>query len=239
MDAVYRLQQVLHEAVGARIAGIAATRDWTELLPVLGLGIVFGALHAVTPGHSKMVLASYLVGSRLAWLRGLGVAGALALTHITSAVLLALAAAPLISRTVGGAGRAPALEVASRVLLAAIGLWLIVRALRHRPHVHHEGVLVGVAAGIIPCPLTLFAMFLALSKGVLAVGLIFAFSMMLGVALTLGLVTIATVSARDRALEFLTRRGASIARVSQALDLVTGVLLFAIGLLTIYVVSTN
>src|SRR5829696_1876567 len=45
----------------------------------------------------RPVLASYLVGSRLAVLRGIGVAGALALTHVGSAVVLALAAAPILT----------------------------------------------------------------------------------------------------------------------------------------------
>src|SRR4051812_11140882 len=68
----------------------ASTRDWAALLAVLPLGMAFGAVHALTPGHGKTVLASYLVGSRLALLRGLGVAAALAVTHVGSAVVLAL-----------------------------------------------------------------------------------------------------------------------------------------------------
>ncbi len=90
------LQGAIHAAVTDQIAAVAHTRDWTALFAVLGLGIVFGAVHALTPGHSKMVLASYLVGSRLAWLGSLAVAGALALTHISSAVIIALAAAPCL-----------------------------------------------------------------------------------------------------------------------------------------------
>ena len=92
------------------------------LLAVLPFGIAFGAVHALTPGHGKTVLASYLVGSRLAVLRALAVAGALALTHVGSAVVLALAAAPILTRTLGGVGRAPVLEDISRGLLALIGL---------------------------------------------------------------------------------------------------------------------
>jgi nickel/cobalt exporter len=77
------------------------------------LGILFGAIHALTPGHGKSVLASYLVGSRLAVMRGLAVAAVLAVTHVGSAVILALLAAPLITRTLGGVGRAPVLELLS------------------------------------------------------------------------------------------------------------------------------
>ena len=81
MDSFYELQRAIHEAVNAQISTISETRNRTALLPVLALGIVFGALHALTPGHSKLVLATYLLGSRLAWLRGLAVAGTLAHTR--------------------------------------------------------------------------------------------------------------------------------------------------------------
>ena len=86
----------------------------------------------------------------------------------------------------------------------------------------------------MPCPLTLFAMFLALSKNVLAAGLTFAFAMMVGVALTLAGVATATVLARERVLAFSARHGASVERVSRGLDLAAGGLLLGIGAIAIY-----
>src|SRR5215211_9142113 len=77
-----------------------------------------------------------------------------ALTHVGSAVVLALAAAPILTHTLGGLGRAPVLEDLSRGLLALIGLWFLWRAWRGPLHEHREGVMVGVIAGLVPCPLT-------------------------------------------------------------------------------------
>jgi nickel/cobalt transporter (NicO) family protein len=231
MDWLFEIQRSINEAVNHLIGSFAESRDSNTLLIMLPLGIMFGAVHALTPGHSKIVLASYLVGSRLALTRSAMVAGALALTHIASAVVLALLAAPLITRTIGAAGRAPAIETFSRGVLALIGVWLIVRAVRHRPHLHREGIMVGVVAGLVPCPLTLFAMFLALSKGVLLAGLTFAAAMMIGVALTLIGVAAVTVLARDRTLAAMGRHGASVERLSRALDFATGILLMAAGLI--------
>ena len=186
-------------------------------------------MHALTPGHGKTVLASYLVGSRLAVLRALAVAGALALTHVGSAVVLALAAAPILTRTLGGVGRAPVLEDISRGLLAPIGMWFLFRALRGRTLQHREGIAVGVVAGLVPCPLTLFAMFLALSRGIAEAGLMFALAMMLGVGATLCLVAALTVLAREWVIGFTSRHGGSVERASRVLEAVTGVALVVIG----------
>ena len=134
------IQKWIHDAVTADLLAFADTHDWTALMAVLPAGIVFGAVHALTPGHSKSVLASYLLGSRLAALRASAVAAVLSLTHVGSAVVVALVATQLVTRTIVGAGRVPVLEGLSRGLLVAIGLWLLWRAWRRRAHPHGEGI---------------------------------------------------------------------------------------------------
>ena len=230
MDGLFEAQRWIYGSLTATLSAFATTHDWAALAPVLPLGVVFGAVHALTPGHGKTVLASYLVGSRLAALHSLAVAGVLALTHVGSAVILALAASSLVTRTLGGVGRAPLLETLSQGLLAAIGLWLLWRAWRGRTHLHGEGLMVGVVAGLVPCPLTLFAMVAALGRGVPEAGLSFAVAMMLGVGLTLAAVALLTVVARDWVVATTVRHGASINGLSRILDALTGLLLLTIGL---------
>jgi nickel/cobalt transporter (NicO) family protein len=230
LDQLVAIQRWIYAALSADLSAFATTRDWTALAAVLPAGVLFGAVHALTPGHGKSILASYLLGSRLAALRATAVASVLALTHVGSAVLLALIAAPLVTRTLGGVGRAPALEFASRGLLIAIGLWLIFRAWRGRAHPHGEGLAVGFVAGLIPCPLTLFAMFFALSRGVPVAGLVFAFAMMLGVLFTLAAVALLTIVTRDRFMSFIAQHGASMLLLTRVLDGVSGALLVFLSL---------
>ena len=230
MDFLYTAQRWIYGTLTGGITEFADTRNWATLAAVFPLGIVFGAIHALTPGHGKGVLASYVVGSRIAVLRSLVVASVLALTHVGSAVILALLAAPLVSRTLGGGGgRAPVLEMLSWGLLTVIGLWFLIRAVRGRPHAQHEGVVVGFVAGLIPCPLTLFVMVYALSHAVPAAGLTFAAAMLIGIAFTLSTVTLAVILAREGVVYLLDRHGGSIARLSKVLDLVSGLLLVVIG----------
>ena len=225
LDYLVRLQAGIHARLSSDLSAFAANRDWWLLAAVLPLGILFGAVHALTPGHGKSVLASYLLGSGLAAWRSALVAALLAFTHIASAVVLALLAAPLVTRTLVGVGRAPSLEFTSRAILIAIGLWLILRAMRRRAHVHGEGMIVSLAAGLVPCPLTLFAMFYALARGVPEAGLTFAVAMMIGVGAILVLVALVTVVARNWALDLMERHGASVARTSRLLDAVSGLML--------------
>ena len=229
LDQLIAIQRWIYGALSADLSAFAATRDWWALAAVLPAGILFGSVHALTPGHGKSILASYLLGSRLATLRALAVAAVLALTHVGSAMLIALLAAPLVTRTLGGVGRAPALEVLGRGLIVAIGIWLILRALRGRPHLHGEGVTVGFVAGLVPCPLTLFAMFFALSRGVPEAGVVFAVAMMLGVLATLASVAALTIFMRDRLMDLMGRYGGSLRTLTRLFDGAAGALLIVIG----------
>src|SRR5882672_5415019 len=222
MEQLAAIQRAIYLTISADLSAFAAARNWWTLATVLPFGIVFGAVHALMPGHGKAVLASYVMGSRVAALRATAIASVQALTHVGSAVVLALLAAPLVTRTLGGVGRAPALELLSRGLLIAIGAWLIFRAVRGREHPHGEGLAVGLIAGLVPCPLTLFAMFFALGRGVPEAGLIFAVAMMLGVGVTLAAVALVSVLARETVVRFTTRHGASIQKLGRVLDGMAG-----------------
>lgn len=119
---VVDIQRDIYLALADHIKAFAAGGGWGAFLAFVPLGIVFGALHALTPGHSKSVLATYLTGSSAGVGSGLMVSTALSFTHVTMAVLIAWFSLPLVSRMLGSAGDAPALGNLSRGLLGLIGL---------------------------------------------------------------------------------------------------------------------
>lgn len=227
------VQSSIYAALTSDITAYSISRDVAALLAVLPLGIVFGAVHAMTPGHSKSVLAAFVLGSGLRPARALLISLTLSATHITSAVLLAVVTNSLVQRTLVGAGRAPALEWTSRSILAAIGLWLIYRAIAAKPHVHGEGIATGFIAGLIPCPLTLFVMTLALSRSAPEAGLAFSVAMLIGVAAVLGSIAVLVALARNTFIGLFDHRGKTIAWISRLIDLLAGTALTLIALLEI------
>lgn len=230
LEQMFAMQRWIYAALTADIEAFAINRDWVDLATVLPAGVVFGAVHALTPGHGKSILASYLLGSRLSALRALVVATMQALTHVGSAVLIALLALPLVTKTMVGAGQVPALEFFSRSFLVVIGLWLILRGWRRRAHLHDEGLAVGFVAGLVPCPLTLIVMFYALSRSVPEAGLTFAVAMMLGVLSTLSGVALITVLARNWAVGLIAQYGASVDKLARVLDVVAGGLVIILAM---------
>ncbi|MCK1414846.1 hypothetical protein IVB55_18070 [Bradyrhizobium sp. CW4] len=116
---IFELQRWLYSGAvealnGLRDAGIAGVPA------LIGTAFGFGMLHALLPGHSKSVLASYYAGgSRL--LGAVASSAILIFTHVGSAVAIVHGGFAVPRRTIGGAGRAPGLEYASQMPILSIG----------------------------------------------------------------------------------------------------------------------
>ncbi len=223
------IQREIYLAFADRIGAFAQTGDWALLAAYLPMGILFGAVHALTPGHSKAVLATYLTGSTASVPRGLAVSLLLSFVHVGMSVLIALLSLPLVSVALGSVGRAPLLEELSRGLLGAIGLWMLWQGVRGTGHAHGQGMAAALAAGLIPCPLTLFVMTFAITRGVPEAGVAFAGVMMIGVALVLGLVALAAVLLRQQLLRMLASRPRAVDAVTRTIQIVAGMILVVVA----------
>jgi ABC-type nickel/cobalt efflux system permease component RcnA len=200
-------------------------------LPALiGAAFGFGMLHALLPGHGKAVLASHYAGDgRL--LGALGSSTVLILTHVGSAVLLVLGGFVVLQRTIGGAGRAPALENASQILIVLIGLWLLLRALRPHTHAHdRSGPVLAFVTGLVPCPLTTFIMTYALANGLMVSGLILSGTFAVGMIVTVASFPLLAVLLRTRLLPLLARTETLRARTGYILEVGAALGVILLGL---------
>ncbi|MFN4156658.1 MAG: hypothetical protein ACK4HF_18605 [Paracoccaceae bacterium] len=222
------VQREILSDVASTLRAFAETGDWALLVVFAPWAVLFGAAHALTPGHSKTVLALWLVGTATRRAEALRIAFTLAATHIGMSVLIVLIALPMVTMARGEAGRAPLLEDVSRALLGVSGLWLVWQGASGHAHAA-GGRWFGVAAGLIPCPLTLFVMTFAAARGVTLAGIGFAAMSMLGVALVLGSVALVAATFGRGMLAF--SRGAAI--VSRGVLVITGLALVIAAAMTL------
>jgi ABC-type nickel/cobalt efflux system permease component RcnA len=116
---------------------ILDTRMGLTALLLLAAG--FGAVHALTPGHGKTMVAAYLVGERGTVWHAIVLGVVTTLTH-TAAVLLLAALLPLFFSHTSAASLQMALELIGGLLIAGLGLWLLLRRLAGQAdHVHLSG----------------------------------------------------------------------------------------------------
>ena len=167
---------------------------------LIGLAVAFGlgALHALSPGHGKTIVAAYLVGTRGSFRHALYLGGIVTFTHTVSVFGLGLATL-FLSRYVLPDRIFPVLGAVSGISIVWIGsllLWRRARALRHEHdhHHHHHAtdvsmaglVALGASGGLVPCPsaLVLLLSAVALRRVGLGILLLVGFSAGLAVVLT-------------------------------------------------------
>jgi ABC-type nickel/cobalt efflux system permease component RcnA len=97
--------------------GQVAGGEASAVFAAMAAAIVFGAVHALMPGHGKTVLVSYHLGQNGKLLQSIANGSILALTHVGLALVLVLAGFAVINRAFAYGGRTPQFEVASGVLV--------------------------------------------------------------------------------------------------------------------------
>ncbi|WP_298316988.1 sulfite exporter TauE/SafE family protein [Reyranella sp.] len=229
MGTVLDLQRGLYGGALDALNGLR-TVGVTGLPALISAAFGFGMLHALLPGHGKSVLAFYYAGDgRL--LGALGSSMVLIVTHVGSAVILVLSGYAILQRTIGGAGRAPALEHASQILIVLVGAWLLWRALRPRGHDHgRSGPTLAFVTGLVPCPLTTFIMTYAVANGLLVAGLILSGTFAAGMVVTVAAFPLLAVVLRTRMVPLMARTERVRERTGHLIEIAAALAVIMIGL---------
>jgi nickel/cobalt exporter len=205
------------------------------LVLLLLTAFAWGALHALSPGHGKAMVAAYLVGARGTARHAVALGATVTLTHTAGVFALGLVALGL-SEYVLPEDLYPWLNLASGLLVLGVGGYVLRKNLRRRKHHNHHHhhhpeqlswrgiVAMGTAAGLIPCPSALVVLLGAIAQGQIALGMVMIVAFSLGLATTLTLLGIAVVSA-GRTLARLNVP----ARVVTALPAVSALLIVGVG----------
>lgn len=131
LDSSAPAQAVPNRTASAILTDLVSQEEMPPLfyLAALGIALALGAIHALTPGHGKTLVAAYLVGSRGTPRHAAALGAVVTFTHTGS--VLALGVVTLFfSRYFLPTQLFPVLEVASGLLVVAMGLSLLWRRYR-------------------------------------------------------------------------------------------------------------
>ena len=209
----------------AGVFGDAAAGNGVLFLLLL-VAFGWGALHAVSPGHGKAMVAAYLVGTRGTPRHAVALGATVTVTHTIGVFALGVVTL-LLSQFILPEDLYPWLNLAAGLLVVTVGIGVLrsrvrwARARRehahshrhHRHGLHHshgedhhhdvpdrvtwKGLIgMGVAAGLIPCPSALVVLLGAIAQHQVALGLVLIVAFSLGLAATLTALGLAVVLAR-------------------------------------------
>jgi nickel/cobalt exporter len=215
----------------------AAGRGMLLLLALAAFG--WGALHALSPGHGKTMVAAYLVGSRGRPRDAVVLGFTVTVAHTIGVFALGLVTLAL-SAYVLPEDLYPWLNLASGLLVVVVGA-AVLRArapevhvhsrshggARHHHHTHDHvsgrGLLaMGASAGLIPCPTALVVLLGAIAQHQVALGLLLIVAFSAGLATTLTALGVLVVKATHLPMP---------GRVAAVLPAVSAIVIVAVGLI--------
>lgn len=175
------------------------------LLGIIGFSFLLGAVHALSPGHGKTLVAAYLVGSkgklRHAFFLGLIVT----VTHVFSVVILGLialwATQEVVPERVG-----PWISLAAGILIVLMGVWMMISRVRKKAgHGHGHGhevkwteiMVLGISGGMVPCLSATVVLLFAIYVGRILMGLLLIAAFSFGMAAALIVIGMLVVTGRD------------------------------------------
>jgi len=181
------------------------TGSLRPLLALIIMAFAYGVLHAAGPGHGKAVAVSYLLSRSKKPGRGIILGNLTALFHGLSGVGLVLIVHFALRKSITGSleSTARATQIISYSLIVLLGAVLLVKSLVSlRRHTGNKGssnsgrseeklmhpMAVALAVGMIPCPGVVLVMLFCLSLNVMGLGLLLAFSVTLGMGVTISAV---------------------------------------------------
>jgi ABC-type nickel/cobalt efflux system permease component RcnA len=192
---------------------------WGVMLLGMLAAFAFGAVHALSPGHGKTLVAAYLVGSRGTPRHAVFLGLMVTFTHTISVFALGLVTLYL-SRFVLPESITPVLGAVSGVTIVWVGAALLYRRTVGRAGAppstelaHHHGdgrlhthlpeevslgglIALGASGGLVPCPSALVLLLTAVSLGRVGLGLALLAAFSAGLAVVLTAIGLAVLFAR-------------------------------------------
>ena len=251
-------QRILREKLTAAISAMKRG-EWGAIWKFLAICLLYGMLHALGPGHGKSIVIGYFVERRGRWRQGVALGAGITVTHTMSAVLLLLVLYAIFKATVFAAfetGRI-GIERASYALVMLTGVLLVVLAIRDVFKSHKgcgcsarlesvEGVaqggalppiarwreILGVAAvtGIVPCPAVALIVLFCLLNSMVALSLLGALVICVGMTITNVAFGIAAVAFR-KGIDKGSAHTRIATKIYTVATLAGGVIIFISGLL--------
>ena len=225
------------------VFGDAASGEGVLLLLLLA-AFGWGALHALSPGHGKAMVAAYLIGTHGTVRHAFALGATVTITHTIGVFALGLVTL-LLSQYILPEDLFPWLTLVSGLLVVVVGIGVLRSRMRSaRAHHHNHGhdhdhdhhhhppdkvttkglIAMGAAAGLIPCPSALVVLLGAIAQHQVALGLLLIVAFSAGLAMTLTGLGLAVVFSR-RALS----RVRVPAGVTAALPALSAIVIVAVG----------
>lgn len=226
---------------------IRVAQDEGDVKPVIflmGLAFLYGAIHAVGPGHGKFVAMSYVLSHRSSIAGGLLFGLCIASIHGFSGIVGVLGLRYIIQRSVSETLMTitTVTQIISFGLIALLGLGILLKNgyvlfLKSGPRneaapektSRKELLTWAVAVGLVPCPAVVMVMLFCMSMDVLILGLLLGVCISLGMAATISFVVTTVILGKKGVITAVSKKRMKM--IERSVGLLSGAVITVFGTL--------
>jgi nickel/cobalt transporter (NicO) family protein len=256
LSEVNRRQRQLNQALSRELRQLREGDVGRAAPAVAWIAFLYGVLHAVGPGHGKLVISSLFVARDVRLRTAIGISGLVSFLQTASAIGIVSVVSLLLGR--GGFDvlrDSRRIELVSYSLILLIGLLMVGRSLYeiwnhgHRGPPHEDPVVhrpdgtvpasLVLATGVTPCASAVIILLFALGQGVFLVGVAAALVMAVGMGLTVSLVGLLAIVVRRGTVRALGTSPGAVGWVKDLLGVAGAVAITTLGLVLLLAAWTG
>ncbi|MDP8268871.1 MAG: hypothetical protein P9L97_09105 [Candidatus Tenebribacter davisii] len=201
------------------------------------ISIAFGIIHAIGPGHGKMIVGTYFLKEKATPIKALKIGCTISITHSGLAIILGI----IFGLIVKGMKMHGRLDIQNYIgifgggLITLLGIYYLWQQLTNNEHLHKissgkNEILLGIFSGMIPCPISMTIILFSLYFNVFLYGLISVIFFSVGMAFTISLIGIIMIKSRDIISNITVKNQKRVEVFQKIFGLLTSLIIILIGL---------
>jgi nickel/cobalt transporter (NicO) family protein len=229
-------QKDMNSKLTTLLKSLGDSFNLTYFFLLMAISATFGVIHAIGPGHGKMIVGAYFLKEKSSPIKAVKIGTTIAITHSGLAILLGLIFG-LIIKGMKMHGRSDIqnyIGIAGSALITLLGIYYLWQKLTDGNHLHKissgkNEILVGVFSGLVPCPISMTIILFSLYFNVFFYGLISVIFFSVGMAFTISLIGIFMIKSRGFISQIPVKNKKKAEIFQKVFGIITSVLIIIIG----------
>lgn len=204
-ERIVQIQKVIYFKLSTELNRRKEKKSLGLIAYILLLAFIYGSIHALGPGHRKIIISSYILSrKKISYFKSIGISMISALIHSGTGILSILILDLVFTKIkpIFMENITDYLEVLSYGGVLLLAIILIIMKLIPRTKKDEDkpiALSVIILSSLIPCPGAITIMLFSLSLNMLGIGIITVCAMSAGIGLTLSLISVITLKGKNAA----------------------------------------
>jgi len=197
------LQQQLNASISSNFREINDENALFPILTILGIAFIYGVVHAMGPGHGKLLVSSYFLRHNRSYKEAFKMGYLISIIHTISALSISFVLYYLLEVVFSQTFQELSFYMTkiSALLIIGVGIYLFYE--QHKEHQlpksnKRSDLSIALSAGVIPCPGVMTIILFSILMGNIFVGIVAAVFMSVGMGLTISLSAIVATATREQ-----------------------------------------